>query len=481
MEDFLIHPVEPNKMTARLTKFVQEYNKQHEQRNYMAKGKKSCQGKIVVGAVTLAEKLLVRMHKTLKSVSLTSEFQESQSMPSVYFSRPELSNLLAVASKSVYNYMDKLIRAGIIEKIWHGTSHQFEIRFNQWVLFGDIYEMPDFQPVTNGKISQKFAVYKDFSIKKTKNLPNTTTLNTLKGSNNYYNSGTNSVENLSFSNVSSTSPQNLQESGSKHEKLHEKSGLQSDRPTVKETSTLATSKQKAGGAASSSYPQNNPQNEDNRVRQSRSVVLENGVGNHFSTTDTDLHTYKMQLCVAYWAVLREKFYSEQYFSTKHEKDILNLIWRDVFGSFVGIDSFKKADMFYQYRLRLIEKAYRNYLKRSWQSVLPPLNYLSIDFYQKQKQSGEKGSIWFVQEWIKKDDAQLKRNKIENLVNKAMQNIAEGRIRGLKGGGNMTKLQISVYWRKRLMAFNNYELMKEFENRLLAQNQIRQTKVSYAIG
>ncbi|MGV3560788.1 hypothetical protein [Larkinella arboricola] len=176
-----------------------------------------------------------------------------------------------------------------------------------------------------------------------------------------------------------------------------------------------------------------------------------------------LREFYKSLVVAFWDNVQPQLWPDDLIGDTHTSQILNLIWSDVFGNFASNPTEKQATELYLTRLKQIEKALIHARKYRWTSFLPPKLYFSLEYYQKQKQNGQKGSFWFTYEWLQQDVKQAQQLDKDRALQKALYSLINERgPQGLKGGKQMNRIELYTYWRNRLYKLGDASLIDRFD-------------------
>ncbi len=404
--------------------------------------------------------------KATRTAVASPQWADSDVLPVVYTNRTELSRLVKCCPKSTYNHLEILIGAGVVQKTLHGNYNDFELTMHPYFVFGDGYEMPILADLKRKKTTLKTTL----PPLPEKNLPHISSPEARESNIIYTNSGVNSVDLWVSPNFRPNLPQNplasVDNSG------ENKRTTQED--TTAETNLEAqTQDRRNTGGAAGGFDRTPYRTAGQRAKEALGIndtTTEDGPHSSELRTATGAaiaeHNRKKAFCENFWQYARPMLYPELYPSEKYEKQILNLIWKDVFGSFNNLTEGQVASL-YTSRMAQVDIAVAYAKKHDWSSFLPPPLFFSREQFKSEKANNKRGSFFWTAEWVDKQN-ERRRTQIEgDTLAKAITSILTKKPpRGLKGSAAMSNLALYQYWHKRLSKFGKPDLLVKFNEKTL---------------
>lgn len=109
---------------------------------------------------------------------------DSDELPPIYTNRRSLANLTKAGTRTIYDHLEKLAKAGLVRKEFRGHTHDFKVWINPWIMLG-----AHFEPIPLVDLST--ASHPSFNSGIRQSSPHK---NTLKGINNYPNEDVETVD-----------------------------------------------------------------------------------------------------------------------------------------------------------------------------------------------------------------------------------------------------------------------------------------------
>ncbi|GAB3911498.1 hypothetical protein GCM10028803_53090 [Larkinella knui] len=435
---------------------------------------------IRLGSLLTLEAILVQYIKRFREATYLPEFADSDILPSYYTNRRRLADLTKCCPKTIFNHINLLVDAGLVAKVWHGRQHDFELWINPWIILADYYDKPTICNLS-AQIPPPFTPNMRQSLPLKSSYDTSESHNSSKG-------GVESGENLGVPRLSELLPHfqlavlntsdtedTLERRDAPPTGLPETSeGGQGARPG-ENSGTNSTDQNKAGERLKGRL------GIDDKAGQPATGATEGlrppqPVAAPFQSS---LRDFYKELVVAFWDQVQPQLWPDDLIGDRHSNQILNILWRDVFGSFASDPTEKAATELYLTRLKQIEKALAHARRHRWTSFMPPKLYFSLEHYKAQKQSGQKGSFWFTYEWLQDDVQKQQRLDKDRILEKALYSfIHEKAPRGLKDGRQMGRIELYHYWRNRLHKLSDQSLVDRFDASVAAAMPGRPTTTQF---
>ncbi|MGM9508570.1 hypothetical protein ACS5NO_12615 [Larkinella sp. GY13] len=427
---------------------------------------------IRLGSLLTFEAVVVQYIKRFREASYLPEFPDSDILPSYYSSRKRLAELTKCCRKTIYNHLGLLADAGLVAKIWHGRQHDFELWINPWFILGDCYE----EPVICDLSAQ---LPPPFHPDRRQSLPLKSSYDTSE-SHNSSKCGVEIGEKPGVPKLAELLPPFQRAVLNTLDTADT-----SERRDAHPTGDASETSENGGGARPGENSGHNPTEQNKAGKRLKSRLGLDDKAGQQAAGETEgirppqpaaaplpakpsLRDFYKELVVAFWDIVQPQLWPDDLIGDRHTGQILNIIWRDVFGSFASEPAENAATELYLMRLKQIEKATAHARRHRWTSFLPPKLYFSLPYYQEQKKNNQKGSFWFTYEWLQDDILKQQRLDKDRILEKALFSFIHERApRGLKDGRQMGRIELYHYWRNRLSKLSDPGLVDRFDSAVAA--------------
>ena len=429
-----------------------------------------------------AHTLKVVARLAIKQAYLVTEnpsWADSDTIPSVWTSRDELSKLTNYQPRTAYNCLKVLEDAGIIQKINHGWQTAFEIVLHPWFVFCDNYDKPDVYNVELEKKKEKrgkvVTNWKSDEIKpeQSQNLPPIISSVTEETSIISTNSGVDCGKPWKKQTIGGShhNPRLVDDSrkGNEAQNQEESKDFVQEPVFPKEINTsshrriqkivsigqLLPRVDNGKGNETAGEPQTGQTNPSTPAARSKSTAIDLGQPN--------LRNLGKQLTMQFWEKAKDQLWPQEFISEEYEKKLLNLVWTDVMGGFRDCTTDSAITTRYFLRLRQLEMATTYAHKHGWTSFLPPPLYFSRSQFLKEKQSGKRGSFWWTYEWVKEADTKKKDRIRKEKLQQAIHSVVACKApKSLRNGKAYDRIGLYQYWRNRLAKMGDPQIVEEFD-------------------
>jgi hypothetical protein len=370
--------------------------------------------------------------------------------------------------------------AGIVQKIWHGRQTCFELVLHPWFVFGDSYPQPIVVDVAwEKKQAEKSAQNKALTPDKRQNLPPITSYETEERSIIITNSGVDCVDKWTKQTFG-VLPHNQS-----HVLLQKNDRRKDDRLGDVENPEFRSNDPKSGdngpshrllqnikplAAFIAQLPQAETGKDDRKAgEQPAELRSPTAPAPHLTPknptiAETEPQRLAIEKTKRFYQLAKDELWPDSYIpeGSDYEKRLLNLIWTDVMGGWKGCKSVSEIITLYFLRESQLRMALTYAKKNGWTSFLPPPLYFSRSQYQKEQQSGKRGSFFWTQKWV--DEAQTKKRERYNRdqLAKALHSLATGKApRGLKDGRSMDRIRLYQYWDGKLARLGDPDILRDY--------------------
>lgn len=432
---------------TRLHEYVQAHNQ----------AQSNLADRIRLGSLLTLKTLTQKYIKVLRIAIEDINCADSDRLPAVYTNRFEVSTLTACGKRTVYDHLEKLEAAGFTHKKFRGRQHDFSVWINPWILFGDSYERPcvvDLSTLQNPGF--KLAIG-----------PKLPPISTLERNSNVPKSGVNSVERIGDLIKGNFGAPNSLVRGHVRNFTLERAEVTTPKNTL-ETTDKAPGGARPGGSQAGVHLHD----------KGGEMALEGQTGHDAelrippmpsptprkSGADNQTYTLQKRLVLAFWETARQKLWPKDFFSPQHTKQILNMLWIDVFYSFDKCPNESNSLKLYHARIAQLEKAERYFSKKGW-SAMPPLKYFSLVHYDTQKETGEKGNFHHTTLWQIADEKARETLDKQRLVDNAIQAVLTKQY-PRNYAGDRSQPALYAYWKNRLSKRCSLDLLAKFDEQIL---------------
>lgn len=449
---------------SRLSKVVKDHNQVQESRSKHITNARAS----ILRTITF-----LYVKKAQEAVGLP-EWTYSDTLPTVYTNRQELSRLAECCSRSVYNHIILLMEAGILRKQLHGRQNDFELMLHPFITFGENYDAPKPQnlipkPVLPPDERKTLPPISSYESNETVVI---LTNRTSKPVEMWKRNITAPAEQVltEFSVVNSTRIKRNDSGNEKTDNLSSTASIRTGLGGAAATDLTVSDKFMSGIIAIGPAFERSKRTELLQKLQINPPQQDNDEGKDMSkgvtplkvSEEDQLLNKKRQLTVDFWKFIKKDFYPVTQFSDNHEKKILNLLWNDLFCRFQGDDSIEKAVNRYLELIKQADLAIIDAKRRQWTSFQPPLVYFSIEQYRTEKANNKRGNFHWTSVWLQ-DAWQKKQNMIKkDTLQKAKHSILTQKApRGLRDASSYTPIKLYLYWEHRLKKLCDSSILNQF--------------------
>ncbi len=398
---------------------------------------------------------------------------DSDQLPSCYTTRRELATLVGCGERTVYNCISVLERAGLVQKILHGRQNDFELVLHPWIIFGDNFQPPIARALEKPGKREKSTPEPDSPPHQRQNLPPISSYEAQERSIISSNSGVNFVEKWEKPTFAASLTQNSRVVDQGKGDIGKASGIEEQKSQIPaENGAFRSVGEIIRNLGGTSHHQTHEEKADGRAGNSQELRIPGPAQPRqvlpLDPVDPDqaLQNLKKDLTTQFWQRAKDELWPNDYIGPDYENRLLKLVWREVFGSWMGQLTPNQVTTLYLTRTQQLDNALRYAQKHHWTGFLPPPLYFSRQQYLDEKRTNKRGSFWWTYEWIKQAKSKRKTKMLADQLARAVHSVVSGTApRGLKGGRDYDRIQLYQYWHNRLGKYGDSTLLDEFDSKV----------------